>query len=94
MNLQHERIAALCEQLSLSSVATHYPALAQQAATQDNSFTDFLEAVLKTESGTRQIRSRSVLSRMASFPALKTLDDFDFGFAPPCPTAQFRSWRR
>ena len=85
MNLQHERIAALCEQLSLSSVATHYPALAQQAATQDNSFTDFLEAVLKTESGTRQIRSRSVLSRMASFPALKTLDDFDFGFAASVP---------
>lgn len=75
MNLQHKRIAALCEQLSLSSVPTHYPALAQQSATQDNSFTDFLEAVLKTESGSRQVRSRSVLSRMAGFwviPSIST----------------------
>lgn len=85
MNLQHERITVLCEQLSLASVPVHYPSLAQQAATRDDSLTDFLEAVLNAESSTRQIRSRSVLSRMASFPAVKTLDDFDFGFAVSVP---------
>lgn len=31
MNLQHERIDALCQQLKLERVATHYPVLAQQA---------------------------------------------------------------
>lgn len=85
MNLQHERITALCEQLGLSSVATQYPSLVQHAATQDDSFTDFLEAVLKTESDLRQIRGRLMLSRMAGFPAVKTLDDFDFGFAASVP---------
>lgn len=32
MNLQHERIAGLCEQLRLSAIATQWPALAQHAA--------------------------------------------------------------
>nr|AVI43720.1 transposase/IS protein [Klebsiella pneumoniae] len=41
MNLQHERIDALCQQLKLERVATHYPVLAQQAVREDFSFTDF-----------------------------------------------------
>nr|AVI43497.1 transposase/IS protein [Klebsiella pneumoniae] len=41
MNLQHERIDALCQQLKLERVATHYPVPAQQAVREDFSFTDF-----------------------------------------------------
>jgi hypothetical protein len=32
MNLQHQRIAPLCEQLKMACVAAEWPALAQQAA--------------------------------------------------------------
>ncbi len=51
MNLQHERIDALCQQLKLERVATHYPVLAQQAVREDFSFTDFLEHLLRHGSG-------------------------------------------
>jgi hypothetical protein len=32
MNLQHQRIAELCEQLKLAGLGTQWPALAQDAA--------------------------------------------------------------
>ncbi len=69
MNLQHERIDALCQQLKLERVATHYPVLAQQAVREDFSFTDFLEHLLRHEAGCRQQRSRELLTRMACFRA-------------------------
>ena len=46
MNLQHERIAALCAQLKLDRIAAEWPALAQDAARDEASFADFLERLL------------------------------------------------
>ena len=56
MNLQHDRIAALCEQLKLDRLPAEWPSVAQ--ATIDNSGThaDFLEAVLQLQC---QYRSNS-----------------------------------
>ncbi|HGD3508831.1 TPA: IS21-like element ISKpn7 family helper ATPase IstB [Klebsiella pneumoniae] len=87
MNFQHERIDALCQQLKLERVATHYPVLAQQAVREDFSFTDFLEHLLRHEAGCRQQRSRELLTRMACFPGIKTLEDYDFSFNPGVPKA-------
>ena len=42
MNLQHDRIAALCEQMKFARVASEWPAIAQQAAETEASFADFL----------------------------------------------------
>ena len=36
MNLQHERIAMMCERLRLARMACEWPALAQQAACLDS----------------------------------------------------------
>lgn len=88
MNLQHERIAELCESLQLPAVAREYGAIAQDAATQSVSFSDFLERLLKTELDGRQERTRQTLLRFASLPAIKTLEDYDFGFAAAAPKAQ------
>lgn len=85
MNVQHERLLALCEQLNLGAVAHQYSVIAQQAVAQNISFTDFLETLLKTEVSLRQVRSRTLLTRMAGFPAVKTLDDFDFNCNPAIP---------
>ena len=41
---------------------------------------DFLEQALGTEVAARQARSRSTLARLAGFPAIKTVDSFDFEF--------------
>lgn len=87
MNLQQERIAALCTQLKLERIADHYPHLAQEAVREDLSFADFLERLLQHETGCRQTRTRELLTRMACFPAIKTLEDYDFGFSPGIPKA-------
>ena len=88
MNLQHERITHLCADLRLERIATEYPALAQKAAEEEASFAEFLERLLAHEAGFRQERSRQTLTRMASFPGLKTLEDFDFAFASGVPRTQ------
>jgi DNA replication protein DnaC len=90
MNLQHERIAALCEELRLAAVPEHYPTLAQAAADDQKSFADFLESVLGAERTTRHSRTRSTMTRLAGFPGIKTLDEFDYEFAGgvPRPTVQ------
>lgn len=88
MNLQHERISHLCAELKLERVATDYPALAQKAVTDEVSFTEFLERLLMHEAGFRQERCRQTLTRMACFPALKTLETFDFAFAHGVPKTQ------
>lgn len=89
MNLQQERIAELCGQLKLERLAQYYPALAQQAVRDELSYADFLERLLENETGFRQSRSRELLTRMACFPAIKTLEEYDFGFSAGVPKAQF-----
>lgn len=81
MNLQYERIQALCQTLSLPLIAHSYAAAAQQAATDQQAYSDFLEQSLKAEALGRQHRKQSMLTRLAGFPAIKTLEDFDYGFA-------------
>lgn len=81
MNLQHERMLALCESLNLPFVAQSYAIAAQEAAQQDTAYSDFLEQLLKTEAAGRGVRKQSMLTRLAGFPAIKTLEDFDYDFA-------------
>lgn len=87
MNLQHERIAVLCEELRLGAIAENYPPLAQNAVNEGKSFADFLEAVLVAEKTARHGRTRSTMTRLAGFPAIKTLDEFDYEFAGGVPKA-------
>lgn len=88
MSLQHERIAELCEQLKLARLASHWPALAQDAAREEASFADFLEKVLASELAAREERKRTVLMRLATMPSIKTLEQFDWGQAGGAPKAQ------
>ena len=87
MNLQQERIATLCAELRLQSIGETYPELAQRAADTEQPYSDFLETVLTAERTARQGRTRSTLTRLAGFPAIKTLDEFDYEFAPGVPKA-------
>ena len=90
MNLAQERIAELCGQLKLSTIAEALPHLAQKAVSKDVSLTEFLESVLKAEVGARLSRQRMTLARLASFPAIKTLEGFDFNAATGVPKAQIQ----
>jgi DNA replication protein DnaC len=79
--LAPEGIAALCKQLKLDQVATDNGALAQRARDQQWAYSEFLEQVLSSKIALRTERTRDILTRVASFPAIKTLEEFDFGFA-------------
>lgn len=81
MNLQHERLDALCEQLRLPAVAGQWPTLAQRAVATEASYGDFLEQVLQAEASARGERTRQTLQKLATLPAVKTLEGFDFRFA-------------
>lgn len=85
MNIQHERISELCRTLNLIAVAQQYDTVAQQAVSEKIAYTDYLENILKLEVNEKQSRSRSMLTKMAGFPMLKTLHDFDFTFATGVP---------
>ena len=81
MSIQHERVIELCNELRLGGVAAQYTALAQKAAEHQTSFTDFVEELLTAELESRRTRAREMFARIAGFPAIKTLDQYDFNFA-------------
>jgi DNA replication protein DnaC len=87
MNLATERIRELCQQLGLDALASDFGGLAEKAAREEMSFTDFLEHGLRLEQQSRQSRSRTLLTRIAGFPAIKTLEEYDFEFAGGAPKA-------
>lgn len=81
MNLQHERIVALCDSLNLPFVAQGYGAATQKAAKQEMAYSDFLEGLLRDEAPGRNVRKQSMMTRLAGVPVVKTLDDFNYDFA-------------
>jgi DNA replication protein DnaC len=85
---QHERISELCAEQRLAAVPDLYGATAQAAAARDASFSDFLEETLRGEREVRRARAREMFARTAGFPAVKTLDGYDFGFATGAPRQQ------
>lgn len=90
MNLQHDRIAALCEQLKLDRLPAEWPGEAQ--ATIDNSGThaDFLEAVLQLQHDGQNERRRQTILRLSGLPVIKTLEQFDYAYASGVPRSQIQ----
>jgi DNA replication protein DnaC len=90
MNLQHERIGLLCERLKLERIGADWSHLAQSAADGKANFGEFLERVLTAEADAREERKRCILLKLATLPAVKTLEQYDFGFAHRAPRAQIQ----
>lgn len=88
MNLQHDRIRALCNTLKLDKVAADWPALAARAVERDATLADFLEQLLLSEHEARNERIRHTLLKLATLPAIKTFEQYDFNFATGAPRAQ------
>lgn len=85
-----EQVDALCTELALTAVASHYATLADEAAKKKRSFIEFLESVLAEEASLREERRRETLRRLAAFPSVKTLEQFDFEAAPGVPKARIQ----
>ena len=90
MNLQHQHIEQLCEQLHLPALQVQWSALAQRVADKQGSFGDFLLAALQSEQVARQDRTRQALLKIATLPAIKSLEDYDFTFATGAPKPQIQ----
>jgi len=90
MNLQHDRITALCTELKLYRVGGDWAAIAQDAARSEASFGDFIERLLLSEAAARGERQRHTLLKLATLPTIKTLEQFDFAFASGAPRAQIQ----
>jgi DNA replication protein DnaC len=90
MNLQHDRIAALCAELKLHRIGGDWAAIAQEAARAEASFGDFVERLLLGEREARGERQRQTLLKLATLPTIKTLEQFDFAFASGAPRAQIQ----
>jgi DNA replication protein DnaC len=88
MNLQHERIEALCAQMKFAAMHAEWPGIAQQVAQEQASHADFLERVLTAEARARHERKVTTLMKLATMPAIKTLEQFDWKDAHGAPKAQ------
>lgn len=88
MTLQHARIGELCQSLRLEQMASEWSHLADEAAREEQSFAEFLERLLRRELEARGERTRATLLKLASLPAVKTLEQYDFAFASGAPRAQ------
>lgn len=70
------------ERLKLTTVASALDRLAEEAAGAQWSYTEFLGKLLEEEMAARQERRLTAKQRLAHFPWVKTLDQFDFEFQP------------
>jgi len=70
------------EQLKLTQVQVVLDRLAEEASRRQWSYIEFLGKLLEEEMAARQQRRLAVKQRLAHFPWVKTLDQFDFSFQP------------
>ena len=77
-----ERLHAACHRLRLYHVAAELPTLLEQAAKQEQSYSDFLDEVLSREVQAKGAKPLAMRLAMAQFPFQKTLEHFDCKFQP------------
>jgi DNA replication protein DnaC len=74
-------VAFLSRALKAPRIRERASALAERAREGSWSYEDYLAAVLGEEVAARESHGGEARVKAARFPAVKTLDDFDFGFA-------------
>ena len=90
MNLGYERVQAHLERLKLKRVAELLDPISEQATKESLSYVAFLERLLEAEASGRAERRLIAKTRLAHFPFIKTLADFDFGFQPSIDRKQIQ----
>jgi DNA replication protein DnaC len=78
----YPRVQAQLGRLKLPRMAECLDSLAEQAAKHDWTYLDFLDHLLEAEVSARSERDIAMKTKLAHFPFLKTLDQFDFAFQP------------
>lgn len=76
----NEKIEELCKELQLPMLNEVHHDVGNRAAKEGWKYGEYLYEVLKLEADNRAKRSRATLTKMAGFPTIKTLEQFDFDF--------------
>lgn len=77
-----ERVRETLVRLRLGYIAERLDALLSEAAKTEPTYLDFLDRLLTEEVASKQRKRVQMGIQIAHFPAVKTLDDFDFKFQP------------
>lgn len=80
--LTYARVQEHLGKLKLDRVAAVLDRVAGEAVTQELPYATFLERLLEEEVATRLARTVAMRTKLARFPFVKTLDQFDFAFQP------------
>jgi len=76
----NENIENFCKELQLPMLNEHHHELSNRAAKEGWKYSEYLYEILKLEADNRATRSRATLTKLAGFPTIKTLEQFDFDF--------------
>jgi DNA replication protein DnaC len=88
--LTYARVLEHLAKLKLDRIAVVVDQLAEEAAAGEWPYLGFLDRLLDEEVATRLARAVEMRTKLARFPFLKTLDQFDFGFQPSIDERQLR----
>jgi DNA replication protein DnaC len=80
--LIHGRVVDHLTRLRLRYVADRLDAVLSEAARAEPTYLDFLDSVLRQEVDAKQRTRVTMGLKIAHFPSIKTLEDFDFKFQP------------
>jgi DNA replication protein DnaC len=80
--LIHARVVDRLQRLYLGHVAQRLDAILSTAARDEPTYLDFLDRLLEEEVASKQRKRVAMGIQIAHFPAVKTLEDFDFKFQP------------
>jgi DNA replication protein DnaC len=86
----YQRVQSTLKALELTTMPAHLDSLAQQAASDNWSALQFLDALTQTALAGRTEQTVRRKMRQARFPFHKTLDEFDFAFQPSINERQVR----
>ena len=86
----YERLQQALSSLDLTATALHLDRLSAQAAAENWSSLEFLDALTQTELAARTEQNIRRKLGQAHFPFHKTLDEFDFAFQPSVNERQIR----
>src|ERR1039458_5797313 len=89
--MQQAAILQYAKQLHLPTLGDQFVSLAEEAVKEKQSHLSYLEALLETEVEERDRKAVTRRIQEARFPAVKTLEEFDFQSVPYIPAAMVRN---
>jgi len=85
-----EALETQLEELGMDAAAEEISALIKGATKEKASYEAFLASVLSHERSVRATNRQAILTRLARFPMIRTLESFDFSFSPKLDASLIR----